>query len=250
VNALRLALGTLSIYPTPPPSIVNKRTAGWAMALATVVAALLAAPLWLVGELTEDHLSPLVRASLCVAGLAVLTRGIHLDGLADTADGLGSGKPPEAALAIMRKSDIGPFGVAAVVLVLLVQLAAATQLLVRDDGPALFAVAVIWSRLVLPTACLVGVPAAREDGLGSTVAGSVSWPQLLSSCGITLVIVAAVTLVTGVDVGRGAVAAGGVLVGGAFGWWCVRRLSGITGDVLGACTEVTFAAALLTLAWA
>jgi len=250
VNALRLAVGTLSIYPTRPPVIVNRRTAGWAMALATVVAACLAAPLWLLGELTEDHWSPFVRASLCVAALAVLTRGMHLDGLADTADGLGSGKPPEAALEIMRKSDIGPFGVAAIALVLLVQLAAATQLLARDDGPALLAVAVIWSRLALPAACLVGIPAARAEGLGSTVAGSVSWPQLLSSCGIAFAMVAAVASVTGVDVGRAAVAATGVLVGGLFCWWCVRRLGGITGDVLGACVEVTLAAALLTLAWA
>ncbi|NEC49139.1 adenosylcobinamide-GDP ribazoletransferase, partial [Actinospica acidiphila] len=58
---------------------------------------------------------------------AALTRGLHLDGLADTADGLGSGRPAEDALRIMKQSDVGPFGVLTLVLVLLVQVAALAQ---------------------------------------------------------------------------------------------------------------------------
>ena len=54
---------------------------------------------------------PLLAAVATAAVPAVLTRGLHLDGLADTADGLGSGKPAEDALRIMKQSDIGPFGV-------------------------------------------------------------------------------------------------------------------------------------------
>ncbi|GAA3105764.1 hypothetical protein GCM10020254_59560 [Streptomyces goshikiensis] len=61
---------------------------------------------------------------MTVAVPAALTRGLHLDGLADTADGLGSAKPAEDALRIMKQSDIGPFGVVTLLLVLLIQAAA------------------------------------------------------------------------------------------------------------------------------
>ena len=69
---------------------------------------------------------------------AALTRGLHLDGLADTADGLGSAKPAEDALRIMKQSDIGPFGVITLLFVLLAQVAVLFQLYeaVMDPGCA------------------------------------------------------------------------------------------------------------------
>ena len=63
--------------------------------------------------LLADHplgAGPLTASGLAVGSLALLTRGLHLDGLADLADGLASGKPAPAALDIMRRSDIGPLG--------------------------------------------------------------------------------------------------------------------------------------------
>ncbi|NEC37257.1 adenosylcobinamide-GDP ribazoletransferase, partial [Streptomyces rubrogriseus] len=69
----------------------------------------------------------LLAAVATAAVPAVLTRGLHLDGLADTADGLGSGKPAEDALRIMKQSDIGPFGVLTLLFTLLAQVAALAQ---------------------------------------------------------------------------------------------------------------------------
>ncbi|MYV55003.1 adenosylcobinamide-GDP ribazoletransferase, partial [Streptomyces sp. SID3212] len=119
--------------------------------------------------LLQAGAGPLLAAVAAVAVPAVLTRGLHLDGLADTADGLGSGKPAEDALRIMKRSDIGPFGVITLLLVLLGQVAAVSEL--YGEGPAHGAVALavsgVAARLVLTVACRTGVPPARPDGLGA-----------------------------------------------------------------------------------
>ena len=277
VDGVRLALGTLSIIPVRPPGTVDRRSGGWAMTCAPLVGLLLAAAvtalLWLLGydwfgrvpslpELVagSDVLplraaGPMLAATLAIALLALLTRGIHLDGLADTADGLGSGRPAPAALAIMRKSDVGPFGVATLVLVLLTQVAALSQHLADGRGPLAITLALVVSRLVLPVVCLRGVPAARNEGLGQVVAGSVSLPQLLLAGAASVgLLVLAVTGLSGYSVVsadvlvRGAaVALVAMTAGVGLGLWCLRRLGGVTGDVLGACVEVTFTVALVVL---
>ncbi|MET8945558.1 adenosylcobinamide-GDP ribazoletransferase, partial [Streptomyces sp. NPDC004542] len=126
-DGLRFAFGTLTVLPV--------RVTRWDRAAARggmlcaplaglvvgVCAAALGVPLLLLGA------GPLLAAVATVAVPAALTRGLHLDGLADTADGLGSGKPAEDALRIMKQSDIGPFGVLTLVLVLLAQVAALAQ---------------------------------------------------------------------------------------------------------------------------
>ena len=198
-DALRLAVGTLTVLPVRPPADVDRRTASRAMVLAPLVglllAAVVAAALWLLGLLT---MTPLLDAALgAVALLALLTRGIHLDGLADTADGLGSGKAALDALAVMRRSDVGPFGVATLVVVLLVQVSALEALFSRGEGLPATAVGLVVSRLALPLACSRGIPAARDDGLGRAVAGTVSRRALLAAVAVALV---AVGLVVGLVV--------------------------------------------------
>ncbi len=160
-DALRLAFGTLTILPVRPPSTVDRRTAGRAMVLAPLVGLSLGlvvvAALWALGggslltypphgSLTYiagahdaapriSPWSPMVAAVAVVALLALLTRAMHLDGLADVADGLGSGKRGDDALAIMRRSDLGPFGVVTLVLALFFQVMACVQLVQSPLGP-------------------------------------------------------------------------------------------------------------------
>ncbi|MGZ6804315.1 MAG: adenosylcobinamide-GDP ribazoletransferase [Nocardioidaceae bacterium] len=283
-DAVRLALGTLTVLPTRPPERLDRAVAGRAMVLAPLVGLLLALPaVVLVPLLYADDLlrpggpPPLLVAALLVGALALLTRGMHLDGLADTADGLGSGKPADGALTIMGKSDIGPFGVLTLVLVLLVQVAALGHLVSRGVGAPALVVALVVSRLALPMACSRGIPAARPEGLGRLVASTVGRAGMIASTalalgavlvGVALAAAAGPTATLGVAApaanqlvvvqgssGLGALVLGllvGValplVVAGLFLRRCVRRLGGVTGDVLGACVEVAFTASLVATA--
>ena len=193
--------------------------------------------------------SILVGAAVVALGV-LLTRGLHLDGLADTADGLGSYRERTAALEVMRKPDIGPFGVVAIALALLLQAAAAATVLGRAWPAALAGVAAAagTGRLAATWACRRGIPAARREGLGALVAGTVGWPVAVAA--LVAVALVAVPAVPGRP-WQGPVAVVTGLAGAlALTRHAVRRLGGITGDVLGAAVEVATTVAYLVLALA
>ena len=251
-DSLRLAIGTLTRIPVPAPRTVDRRVAGRAMLLAPLVGLLLALVIGVPAQVLVNvtPVGGLLGAALAVAALAWLTRALHLDGLADTADALGSGRPAADALQIARRSDIGPFGVVTVVLVVLVQVAALADLLERGAGAGSLVIAVVTGRLALTLACLRGVPAARPDGLGAVVAGSVPRAGGLAVALLWLALaVASVGREHGLAAG---LATGGAVVGGLLAAAVVvhlarRRLGGITGDVLGATAEITTAVVLVIL---
>src|SRR5258707_6648010 len=177
-SGLRLAVTLLTAIPlngTASGSAPTRRAAGAAMAWAPAAGLLLGAAAAAVLELAArwGRTGPLLAAVLAVAALALLTTGLHLDGLADLADGLGSRQPADQALAIMKRSDIGPFGVVTLVLALAVQVAALTQAQALGRGVPALITAVLAGRLALTWACRRGVPAARGTGLGALVAGTV-----------------------------------------------------------------------------
>jgi len=239
-DGLRLALTTFTVLPVRAGR-VDRPAAAVAMALAPLVGAALGAAVGgaAVG-LRAAGAPPLVAGGAAVALAALLTRGLHLDGLADTADGLGSYRSGPAALEIMKRPDIGPFGVAALVAVLLLQAAS----LATVPWPAAVA-AFATGRLAVTWACRRGVPAARPDGLGALVAGTVGWPAL------TVATAAVAALAVPAVAGRPwqgplavalALAAALLLVRHA-----VHRLGGVTGDVLGAAVEASTTVALVAL---
>ena len=248
IDAIRLSVGTLTAIPVPPPRRVDRRVAGWAMAIAPLAVLPLA-----LGVLAVSALGALVGApALVVAAVALImlvlgTRAMHLDGLADTADGLSAGADRQRALDVMRRSDIGPSGVAAVTLVLLLDVAALTTLLATWAGGALAGVAVLSSRSLLAWACVRGVPSARSDGLGATVAGTVGAPALVASTAAMAACSAAVATLAGLAWWAGPVVLAAALVtGSVVVRRAVRRIGGVTGDVLGAVVETGLAVALTT----
>ncbi|HWB36137.1 MAG TPA: adenosylcobinamide-GDP ribazoletransferase, partial [Rugosimonospora sp.] len=128
---LRLAFGTFTVLPVPAGR-VDRRAAGAAMALAPLVGLLLGAALAGVALGLRALGAPtLVVAALVVAAELLLTRALHVDGLADTVDALGSYADRDRALAIMRSPEVGPFGMAAIGVDLLVRTAAVAALLGR-----------------------------------------------------------------------------------------------------------------------
>ncbi|GLZ10433.1 adenosylcobinamide-GDP ribazoletransferase [Actinomadura sp. NBRC 104425] len=246
--ALRLAVTLLTVVPLPAAP-VDRRTAGRAMLAAPLTGLIVgggAAAVLVAGE--QAGLAAPLRAALAVAATAVLTRALHLDGLADLADGLGSRRPADAALEVMKRSDIGPFGVATLVLTLLVQVAAVAT---APHPAAAVLVAAVAGRLALPWACRAGVPCARPGGLGALVAGTVGTRAAAAATAVA--VAAAGALGAGLDGAAGGVhAVAAVLAALAAALLmlrhAVRRLGGITGDVLGALVELAATAALVAMA--
>ncbi|MEV5681095.1 MULTISPECIES: adenosylcobinamide-GDP ribazoletransferase [unclassified Streptomyces] len=251
-HGIRFAFGTLTALPVRVTRWDRESArAGMLCApLAGLVVGLFAAALGSLLLLFGS--GPLLAAVASVAVPAALTRGLHLDGLADTADGLGSAKPAEAALRIMKQSDIGPFGVIALLLVLLAQVAVLFQLYGQGwaHGALGAAVAAVAARLALTLASRQGVPAARPEGLGAVVASTVPARGALAAGAVTVAGCAAAGALLGpYGALHHALAVLGALVAAELLLrHCVRRFGGVTGDVFGALTETAATAALVVLA--
>jgi adenosylcobinamide-GDP ribazoletransferase len=244
---LRLAVTLLTAVPLPG----RRRLAGpgrgelaaamyWAPLVGLAIGAACAGVLALAARYT----GALPAAVLAIAAGALLTRALHLDGLADFADGLGSAKPAGQALDIMRRSDVGPFGVVTLVLVLLIQVSALARAEVLGRGPAAIMAGAAAGRLAITLACRRGVPAARAGGLGAMVAGRVH------PAAAALLAVAAVAVAVAAGGWQlGAAVASGLAVSLVLTALAIKRLGGITGDVLGALAEITVTVCLLVMAF-
>jgi adenosylcobinamide-GDP ribazoletransferase len=209
-----------------------------------------------VGWLGERIASPLIGAVLAVTVLAALTRGLHLDGLADTADGLGPLRGRERALEVMRAGDVGPFGVVTLVLTLLLQVACLAQLLTVDGGWLALPAATVAARVAMARTGLPGTPIAAGSSLGAAVAGTVSRRWLAGTVVLVVVLTGAAALLIGHADGNGAARALALLAAVAVGLLASeellararRRIGGVNGDVMGAMGEATTAVALLVAA--
>ena len=265
-DALRLALGTLTAIRVPAPREVTRTVAGRAMLLAPLVGAMLGLLVStvpaVVGLLSPEHRTrtsvDLLTSVLSVGLLALLTRGLHLDGLADTADGLGvkgtDAGVRERRLAVMRAPDTGAFGVVAVVFVVVIEVTAVSVCIGAGLGTAALIVAAATGRLGATWCSTTGVTAARPDGLGATVAGSVPRGAAWAVSAATLIGAALLGMVGNVGPGRSISLVGASLLGlGATALvlrHCQKRFGGVTGDVLGSVVEISTAAVLVAIALA
>jgi adenosylcobinamide-GDP ribazoletransferase len=240
-DAWRFAFGTFTRFAVPAPKAIT----GWGIALAPIVAVLVALPIGALGQWAATTVSPWLVALAILAALTWINRALHLDGLADTADALGSAKPAEQALEIARRSDIGPMGVLTLMFVVLAQLIGLAQ--VPDHLIITLVVAAAASRIALVISCTRAFPAARADGLGAAIAGSVApivaiaWVAVLAAGTISYAWWAQAVIVP--------IAAGvGLFAGITTSLIARRRFGGITGDTLGASIEIAFTASIIAIA--
>jgi cobalamin 5'-phosphate synthase/cobalamin synthase len=186
----------------------------------------------LVAAGLEGPLPALVAGAVGIGVVALVTGAFHLDALADTADALG-GADRTQALAIMRDSRIGSFGATALAVVLLVETATLGGLAAGGDAVAAFAVAGALSRAVSPPLARLLSYARADEGPGSVLSGRVSE----GGAAVAAVLGAGIAIaVLGWD---GAIALGAVVVVGLIaGLGCRVWLGGVTGDTLGAATQI------------
>ena len=260
LSEARTALSLLTVLPVRGPHRLDRTTMGRAMALAPLVGLVLGlladVVVVAVRVATDPPTGPpqhLLPAVVGIAMLALLTRGLHLDGLADVGDALGARGDRDRALAVMRDSAIGAFGMLVVLFVVLIQIGALTTAIAAHRGTVALVTAAMAGRLAATLAC-VGVPAARPDGLGAMVAGTVRGRQAAVSTVVVLVLAFTAGLLEydGGDLGRAVraviAACTGVAAGLVLRWYTVRRFGGITGDTLGATIEITTTVTLLMMA--
>lgn len=175
-------------------------------------------------------LPSLVASVLLVVSGIVLTGGLHLDGLMDTADGLLSGRDRERKLAIMKDSRVGAMGVIAFVCLFAVKWAAFSAIgqlypTILLMMPAVGRVAMVWA--------ISGYPAARQDGMGVAIAGQVPFSHR-ATAGLVLLLPLLLWQLKGFLI---------LCICWLLFWWMARTISrsigGLTGDTYGAICEVT-----------
>jgi adenosylcobinamide-GDP ribazoletransferase len=252
-RAWQAAVSMFTIIPARGPEVIGpelaRRITLWLPAVGCVLAVPAAGIVTGVEATGAGAVRRLLGAALAIAALGLLTGGLHLDGLADTADGLGSREPAGRALDLMRRSDTGPMGVAALVFTVLVQVTALAAIARGWQAAAALVAAVVTGRVAVLLAS--GAPAARPGGFGALIAGTTS-PLSRRLGGAALL---AVTGAAGAAAGgpmlavRGlAAVASGLLVAAGVRWLACRRLGGMTGDVYGALIELGAATVLVVAA--
>lgn len=238
MSSVLLAFAFLTRLPVPGVRREHGEDLSRALPHFPLVGLVLGALLALAAQALAPLERPLVAGVVLAALLALVSGGLHLDGVADWFDAVGGGRGDRARmLAIMRDPHVGAHGVAALCLVLVAKVA----LFGEVTAPAAWVALPAVSRAsVLPL--LVWFPAAREDGLARSFGSSRAWPLLLGAVAWlavpawfvrseTLAFATAAAFVAAIGVGL----------------WARARLGGVTGDVCGAAIELAEVA--FALAW-
>lgn len=236
------AVSFLTVLPVARRTQLDADDVGRGAPLFPLVGAGVGAVMGGLTALLARTVDPTVAAAVGVAAGAGLTGALHLDALADTADGLG-GRTRDDALRIMRDHHLGAYGVVALALALLIKTAAVAQLAAGHAAPSALIAACALARAA-PAPLAWALPYARpSEGKGRVLSGRTTPVRAVGSLAIGLA-VAAAAVRWHVLWAAGVAAAVACL----FGLDARRRLGGVTGDVLGAVCEACETAILVALA--
>lgn len=243
LNEVRAALALLTRVPVGEATVGGTGVGAYAV-VGAILGSVASLPIWALGAQM-----PIVAAILAVAVLAILSGGLHLDGLADTFDALVA-VGPDAAERARRDPAIGAAGATALILVITLDVALLAGPL-TEVGPLFAGLACVIagavSRSTPAVLALVARSAARPEGLAAWFARGVRRTYVA----IALASAAFITLGLAVFAGRAELAVGGVagLAASALAGSALVRLRGqLDGDVFGASVEVGFASTLLATA--
>lgn len=233
LHDLRAALTFLTILPV---GYREGRKPGYAYSWFPLVGLLIGLALMAVAALTA--LSPAgVQALLVLVAWVALTGGLHLDGLADSCDGLLATTTPERRLEIMKDPRAGSWAVVGVVLLLL-----GKWVLIPEAGMTALLIAPVAGRWVMTLAAWA-FPYARSTGLGAWFKDGLGWPQIALA---TLTTAGTILFTAALDVRVGLILPVALLMLFGLGRWMAGRLGGgLTGDCYGALCEITEWACLL-----
>jgi adenosylcobinamide-GDP ribazoletransferase len=235
----RVALSFLTIFPTVPDHNPDEAQLSRSMAFFPAVGLVLGLGLVVLNWLLDSFIPRPVLDCLLVLFLIIASGALHLDGIADLIDGLAGGKDREGVLRIMKDSHVGAIGVVGLVMVLLLK-----YLSLYNIDPAVKSAALVltpaagrWVQVVLASYCRYLRP---EGGTGAAFVDRVGEREVLIASGT---LIAAALVLFG---------AKGIFIVFLLGLAAMllqryfqQRLGGITGDVLGAATELVEVLALL-----
>ncbi len=178
----------------------------------------------------KDHVPALLLSVLIASLTALLTRGLHFDGLADLADGLWGGSTPQRRLEIMKDSRIGTFGVLALIIAVCLKIAS-IHALISGNYISPLLIAPVFSRFAM-AATAYGSRYARKDGLGKPFLENIKIEHLAIAAFLAI----AVAIPAGFKLMLCFVPVLVCVI--FFRTISAKYLGGITGDVLGAVNEV------------
>lgn len=237
----RLAGAFLTRFPVAGADPIQPRQLARSMAFYPLIGLLLGALLVGADLLLGQLLPRAVLDALLLTLLIVVTGALHLDGLADLLDGLAGGKDRESLLRIMKDSRIGAIGAVGLVMVLLLKYLSLTSLPLAQKTAALLLMPAAgrWTPVVLAVTCPYLRP---EGGTGKAFVEEVGRRELAIATSFLAVLVLGLFRLQGLLIFGLLALAAGIMIA-----YCRRRLGGVTGDVLGAATEVAEVWCLLVL---
>jgi adenosylcobinamide-GDP ribazoletransferase len=238
------AFQLLTSIPVSTKREVKPEQLGRATAWFPLVGLIIGVFLVVLDWLLSMFLPAVVVNALLIAALALVTGALHLDGFADTCDGLAGKKPVEERWRIMHDSRSGAFGVVGIVLLLLVQYVSLNNVPQQLITPTLLFMPVI-SRWAMVYAIFV-FPSARPAGLGSAYKLGTRWPQFTIAT-ITTLLIAALLFLTGFYINGFALIIGTCMVTTLLSLYFRRKFAGLTGDNYGAINEAATVTALLVV---
>jgi len=242
IKSFLFALQFLTVIPVPDTSHYDEKDARaslyWYPWIGFIIGATLLVPAVFVVEISVN-----VAAALVVVLWAIITGALHLDGLADFADGLVGGfRNREKTLAIMKASRSGVMAIVAVACVLLLKWASLTYILANQMWLALLFIPVLGRSYAVTL--IASTSYVRADGLGANLSEKISIPLMVTSLGVIAIVIVFLLGTRGLA----------MLIIGATGFvlfrlWMKSIIGGITGDTIGAQIELLETILLVMLLW-